>query len=130
MSLLRKLTKLALGPAVLTAVLAITTGTALAQCSACVNSVTLPAGNVTFSSVILNRGVNVDLASTGERLLTVTLSNVVPGTTLANDSYAAWCAAWFDSAIQTDGSVGAPVFSSYAPNFPSGARPIVPGNTL
>ena len=131
MSFFRKFTKLALGASVLVAAFSMATGTAMAQCSACVNSVTLPSGNVTFSALNLNRGFSTDDAlATGNGLFSVTLSNVTAGTALSNKSYTGWCAAWFGSSVQTDGTTGAPVYSSYAANFPPAANPIVPNDTF
>ena len=137
MSFLRKFTKLALGTAALIALVSVATGTALAQCSACVNSVTLPSGMVTFvpgttavPDPLLNTSAPTDPAGSGHGYFTYTLANVPVGTSLANDSYSAWCASWFFSPLQTDANSGGQVYSSYAPDFPAGAQPLVTGNTF
>ena len=104
------------------------TAPAAAQCLNCVNAVTVPTGNVQFSLGLPDFTATTDLASTGNGYFNFTLQNVPSGTTVTNQTYAAWCGAWHNSALQTDGTTGAPMYNTYSSSFPSGYKSIVPGN--
>lgn len=107
-----------------------TSGTAMAQCTACVNAVTLPTGNVTFSSIAGSDDPQGDPASSGNGYFTLNLTGTYPGSDLDAGPYTAWCGAWYSSIVQNTGTPGAPVLSTYSPSVPVGMKPLVPGNTL
>lgn len=118
------------GLATIAALFFATAGTAAAQCTACVNAVTLPAGNVTFSSVDNNEDPWGTPASSGNGYFTLNVTGSYPGSDLGAGPYAAWCGAWYSSLVQQTGTPGAPVLSTYSPSVPVGMKPRVPGNTL
>ena len=105
-------------------------GNASAQCTSCVNAVTLPSGPVAYSSVNFNDDPTADPASGGNGFFTLNLTGVTPGTSLANQAYAAWCGAWYSAVLNNNGIPGSTVYSTYSPTFPTRFTPIVSGNTM
>ncbi len=103
---------------------------ASAQCTSCVNAITLPSVDVGFSTEILNQSPTSTLASTDAGLFALTLTGVGSGFSITNQTYTAWCAGWYNSPFSTSGSPGSLVVSTYSPSFPASAGPIVAGNTI
>ncbi len=98
-------------------------------CTTCVSSITLPTGGVTAPGSLINFNASTDDAkATGNGYFTTTLQGVGTGFSVANQAYAAWCGAWYNSTLQQLTSA-APLYSTYASNFASLYSPIVPGNT-
>lgn len=112
------------------ALLSVFAGNASAQCTSCVNAVTLPSGLVTFSTIDFNEDPWGDPAAAGNGYFTLNVTGLGPGSDMANGPYAAWCGAWYSSTVQNTGTPGYPVLSTYAPGVPAAMRPRVPGNTL
>jgi len=99
-------------------------------CTTCVSSITVPAGNVAFSGLLINFNAGTDNAkNTGNGYFTLSLSGVAAGFSITNQAYPAWCGSWSNSSLQQNGTPGAPVYSTYAANFSSLYAPVVAGNT-
>ncbi len=97
-------------------------------CSGCVSSITLPSGDVTNSALVLNRNAATQ-ASTSAEYFSLTLTNVGSGFSIANQAYNAWCLGWYNSSLDTAGTPGAPVISTYSSSFPSAIVPLS-GHTI
>jgi len=96
------------------------------QCSSCVNAITLPSV-ATYTGGTFND--TTQAASTGAGFFSLTLSGVLPGFSIGNQTYSAWCAGWFGAAF-TNAPATFPIYSTYGANFPSGDNPIVTGDTF
>ena len=126
----KKLANLALAGLFALTISSFVSGDLKAQCTACVNAVTLPTGNVGFASINMNDDPAADPASNGNGFFTLNLTGVAPGTSLDNAPYTAWCGAWYSANLQQNGTPGNPVYSTYSSSLPSGNLPIVSGNNF
>jgi hypothetical protein len=97
-------------------------------CSGCVSSITLPTTLVAFNTALINSATQN--ASTGQGFFTVGFTGVGTGYSITNQTYAAWCAGWWDSSLNTQGTPGSAIYSTYSPTLPSGYNPIVSGDTF
>ncbi len=101
---------------------------AFGQCQSCVNSITLPA-TAQFSAVATNNSAETQLAASGAGYFSLTLTGVPGGLSIGNQTYAAWCASWFNAALLNSPGTY-PVQSTYSPTLPTLYNPLNTSNNL
>jgi hypothetical protein len=101
---------------------------AFSQCQSCVNSITLPA-SAAFSAVVETSTPETQMANTGAGYFALTLSGVSSGFSIGNQTYAAWCATWYNAGLQNKPNTY-PLYSTYSPTLPTLFNPIIASNNM
>jgi hypothetical protein len=99
------------------------------NCSGCVSSIALPAV-AAYSGIGTNVQAETELSSAGDGYFAVQLAGVQPGFSIGSQVYAAWCAGWWSSVLQSNGSAGFGIYSTYGSNLPAGFTPSVAGSNF